>query len=195
MQAGAAVSAMGLPPGGGVVFVSYSREDAEWRRQFELMLRPLVRERRLEVWSDERNLVGEQWRPQLREAIGRARVALLLVSPAFLASDFIMEQELPALIERGVRLVVVLVRPCLWDEVGMLADVQWAHDPRRDGPVANASDPRGQIVRVCEKLLELLPPEPGGESVRVAVGAAGGGPAAVAHAPALQSGRAAGRVA
>src|SRR5215217_5426636 len=96
---------------GAVVFVSYSREDAEWRRRFVEMLKPVVRERRLEVWSDERNLVGEQWRSQLAEAIGRSRAALLLVSRTFLASDFIMQVELPALIEREVRLICVLVGP------------------------------------------------------------------------------------
>ena len=80
-----------------VVFVSYSREDEKWRRRFAEMLKPLVRERRLEVWSDDRMVTGYEWRPQLAEAIGRARAALLLVSPSFLASDFIMDQELPAL--------------------------------------------------------------------------------------------------
>src|SRR4051794_33227795 len=97
---GAAMRATGAPGTGAVVFVSYSREDAEWRRRFAEMLKPVVRERRLEVWSDERNLIGEQWRPQLDEAIKRSQAALLLVSPSFLASDFIMEQELPALVER-----------------------------------------------------------------------------------------------
>jgi hypothetical protein len=43
MSEGAAAS------GGPVVFVSYSREDEEWRRRFVEMLSPLVRERRLTV--------------------------------------------------------------------------------------------------------------------------------------------------
>ena len=87
-----------------MVFVSYSREDEQWRRRFVEMLKPLVRERRLEVWSDDRTVVGYEWRPQLAEAIARSRAALLLVSPSFLASDFIMDQELPALMEHGVAL-------------------------------------------------------------------------------------------
>ena len=139
-----------------VVFVSYSREDEEWRRRFTEMLRPLVRERRLEVWSDNRNLVGYEWRRQLAEAIARSRAALLLVTRPFLASDFIMDQELPALIGHGVRLVPVLVRPCLWQAVPVLEGLQWAHDPGRDGPVANSADPEGQIVRACLALGELL---------------------------------------
>ncbi len=124
---------------GPVVFVSYSRQDAKWRDRFRVMLEPVVRERGLELWSDERNVVGDEWRPQLEQAIARSRAALLFVSPDFLASEFIMETELPALTERGVRLVPVLIRPCLWDKVPTLEKVQWAHDPGRDGPVAKAS--------------------------------------------------------
>src|SRR4051794_13124724 len=143
-----------------VVFVSYSRADAEWRRRFVTMLAPVVRERGLEVWSDDRLLVGEAWRPQLEEAIGRSYAALVLVSADSLASEFIMGEEVPALQARGARLVRALVRPCLWQHVAALRELQWAHDPRRYGPVASSGDPEGQIVRVCEQLLELLPAEP-----------------------------------
>src|SRR6516162_7276793 len=141
---------------GPVVFVSYSREDGEWRRRFIEMLKPLVRERRLAVGSDDRVVVGYAWRPQLAKAISRSRVALLLISPAFLASDFIMDQELPALIQHQARLVPVLVRPSLWQEVSVLDGLQWAHDPGRDGPVASSADPEGQIVRACLALRDLL---------------------------------------
>jgi TIR domain-containing protein len=133
---------------GGVVFVSYSRADAESRRRFVEMLRPVVRERRLEVRSDERNLVGEEWRPQLEEAIGRSRAALLLVSPSFLASDFIVLRELPALIEREVRLVCVLVRPCLWAR-GADALILAGTEARPQTPVVryDAASRRGMIDR------------------------------------------------
>ena len=139
-----------------VVFISYSREDAEWRRRFSEMLKPLVRERRLEVWSDDRNVVGYEWRPQLAEAISRSQAALLLVSPSFLASDFIMDQELPALMQNGVRLVPMLVRPCLWQVVPVLEELQWAHDPERDGPVADSANQERQIVAACLVLNGLL---------------------------------------
>jgi hypothetical protein len=67
-----------------------------------------------------------------------------------------MEQELPALIEQGALLVPVLVRASLWETVLALERVQWAHDPGRDGPVAESSSPDGPICRACKKLLELL---------------------------------------
>ena len=75
-----------------VVFVSYSRKDADWRDRFLVMLAPVL-ERELEVWSDQREVIGEKWRPQLEQAIRRSRAALLLVSPDFVASQFIMKQE------------------------------------------------------------------------------------------------------
>src|SRR3954449_5034357 len=134
------------------------------------MRAPVVRERGLEVWSDDRLLVGEAWRPQLEEAIGRSYAALVLVSADSLASEFIMSEELPALQARGARLVCALVRPCLWQHVAALREVQWAHDPRRDGPVASSGDPERQIVRVCEQLLELLPAEPAAAAVGVGDG-------------------------
>ncbi len=77
-----------------MVFVSYSRKDAKRRDKFFVMLAPDVRERRVDVWCDQREVVGEKWRPQLDQAMRRSQAALLLVSPDFLASDFIMGQEL-----------------------------------------------------------------------------------------------------
>jgi WD40 repeat protein len=126
--------------------------------------------RGLEVWNDERTVTGEQWRPTIADAITRSRVALLLVSGSFLASDYIMRRELPALLEYEVRIACVLVRPCLWDEVAILERVQWAHDPRRDGALQSAPDPEGQIVRVCKRLLKLVPSVPRDEWLGTPVG-------------------------
>jgi WD40 repeat protein len=141
----------------GLVFVSYSHEDAEWLRRFLVMLQPLVRNRRLQVWADEYIEVGNEWERDIDGAIGRAALALLLVSPDFLASHFIMDIELPALIQRGVRFVCVLVQPCLWEELPVLERVQWAHDPDRDGPLSRSDDYQSTIVRICRTIRDLLP--------------------------------------
>ena len=140
-----------------LLYLSYSREDAEWRRRFETMLAPVVRSRGVGMWSDLRNEVGYEWRPQLEQAIARSKAALLLVSPSFLASDFIIEQELPALIAQRVRLVPVLIRPCFWEGERLFERLQWATDPVREGPIATSADPDGQIVRTCMAVMRLLP--------------------------------------
>ena len=112
------------PPGGPRVgvFISCAREDGEWLRRFQVMLKPVVGDR-LDVWSDDRIGVSADWRAELDTAIRQAGVALLLVSPDFLASDFIKNEELPALIRADVRLAPVLVRDCLWNWVPELTSV------------------------------------------------------------------------
>src|SRR4051794_18066765 len=99
------------------------------------MLNPLVRNRGLEVWSDDHLVVGQEWRPELADAINRASLALVLVSGELLASPFIIEQELPALLERGVPLVCAMVGECLWQEEPIFERRQFAHDPGL-GPLA-----------------------------------------------------------
>jgi thiamine pyrophosphate-dependent acetolactate synthase large subunit-like protein len=137
-----------LAGSGPVVFVSYSREDAEWMQRFVKMLEPERRRLGLEVWVDRAIATGREWRADVEVAIARADVALLLVSADFLASSFIVEHELPALVARKVPLACVLLRRCRYAAVDDLERVQWAHDPVRDGPIALANDVDGAIADV-----------------------------------------------
>jgi WD40 repeat protein len=160
-EAPAAAVATGVDDGPGcLVFVSYSHEDTAWLKRFMIMLQPLVRNRRLAVWADEFVKVGDDWERDIARAVDRAALALLLVSPDFLASRFITDVEMPALRQRGVRLIPVLIRPCLWEAEPDLEHVQWGHDPRRDGALSRSSDPEGMIVRICLSIANLLPAVP-----------------------------------
>ena len=80
-----------------LLFISYSHRDAVWAERFAVMLKPLVRQRQLQVWVDWTIQPGNRWYPEVEHKIEHSRVALLLVSADYLASDFIMENELPAL--------------------------------------------------------------------------------------------------
>ena len=118
-----------------------------------------MRNRRLELWDDTHIPVGGDWRRDIDDGVLRAGAALLLVTGSYLASRFIMEEELPALAADGVRLVPVLVEDCLWNEEPLLAAVQWVGDPGRDGPLAAAARRKvtGRIVRACHALLAVAP--------------------------------------
>jgi hypothetical protein len=128
----------------------------------EVLLDPVVRNRRLEVWADDHILVGDEWRRNISVAVFGARLAICLVSGDFLASRFIIEQELPALRAAGVRVVPVLVHECLWQEEPYVAEVQWAHDPGRDGPLDLHNERDGErdrrLTALCKRVLELIPP-------------------------------------
>jgi hypothetical protein len=151
-----------------VVFVSYSREDAGCMARFVKMLEPERRALGLEVWVDRTIATGREWRADIEAAIARADVALLLISPDFLASPFIVDQELPALVAHEVPLACVLLRQCRYATVDELERVQWAHDPVRDGPIATAGDVDGAIADVVAALVGMLD-----DSRPAAVGPAG----------------------
>ena len=81
------------------VFVSYSHLDAQWLDKLRDYLQPDIRNGRID-FRDDRNLVaGDDWYREIAGYIAHARVAVLLVSPNFLASSFIMEKELPLILE------------------------------------------------------------------------------------------------
>jgi hypothetical protein len=80
----------------GSIFVAYSQGDSAWLERLKTHLRPLVRGGTLELWEDTQLKPGTRWREEIEQALGRASVAVLLISADFLASDFIAGIELPS---------------------------------------------------------------------------------------------------
>ncbi len=98
-----------------MIFVTYSHEDEKWRKRFEIMSKPLSRAEGMRFWSD-RDLKAGEWEPQIERAMRGAVAAVLLVSDNFLASDYIIQRELPYLLrahkERGLMILWVYLEPC-----------------------------------------------------------------------------------
>jgi len=124
------------------IFISYSRKDQEWLDKLRTMLAPLLRNKTIDVWDDTRLKPGDLWRDEINKAIDGARVAILLVSRDFLASDFIANHELPPILEASakkgvIRLFPIIVRPCLYGE-SELAKYAAANDLKK--PLSSLSD-------------------------------------------------------
>lgn len=98
-----------------MIFVSYSHADEKWRKQFETMAKPLGRAEKMTFWSD-RDLRAGEWEKQIDAAMRGAVAAVLMVSDNFLASDYIMERELPYLLhanrKRGLMIFWLYLEPC-----------------------------------------------------------------------------------
>jgi len=102
------------------VFVSYSHRDKKWLQRLQVHLKPLVRAGDIELWDDTRIQPGADGKAQIDRALATARVAVLLVSADFLASDFVQDQELPVLLEaaerRGTRILPVILSHSLFTD-------------------------------------------------------------------------------
>jgi ABC-type branched-subunit amino acid transport system substrate-binding protein len=116
------------------VFISYSHADAKWLKRLQKHLKPLQREG-IEVWDDTRLKAGEQWREEIREALAKTRVAVLLISADFVASDFIDTNELPPLLkaaeEDGATILPVIVSASRFLRIESLARFQAVNDPEK----------------------------------------------------------------
>src|SRR5579863_2231867 len=77
------------------VFISYSHKDVRYLDQLVEHLTYYERNNLIEFWSDKKIAAGAQWHDEIKQAIEATKVAVLLISPSFLASKFIAENELP----------------------------------------------------------------------------------------------------
>lgn len=135
------------------VFISYSHADEKWLQMLGVHLAPLERQGTIVRWDDRRIAPGTKWRDEIAGAIQSAKVAILLISANFLASEYIANNELPPLLEaaehEGAVLLPVIISPCV---MGSLAEFQAVNPPSR--PLVDLA--RGDRDRVWVKVVEAI---------------------------------------
>jgi hypothetical protein len=94
-------------------------------------VKTLVRNRTISEWDDTTIPVGGKWKEQIDGALAVAKVAVLLVSPNFLESDFIAKHELPPILDAaaqdGLAIFWVYVSSCVY-QATEIKNYQAAHD-------------------------------------------------------------------
>jgi hypothetical protein len=100
-------------------FISYSHRNKDALERLVVHLAAIERMSTFRFWYDKRKLLaGDFFDREIEDAIERSSFFVLLVSPDFFASDYIFNNELPAIISRIKKsdspCVPVILTQCLW---------------------------------------------------------------------------------
>src|SRR5262245_50035418 len=122
-----------------LVFISYSHKHPAWLDRLLVLLKPFVRQGRLQVWADPYVQAGALWRRDIDAALARTRVGVVLLTTDLLASDFIADVELPCLMRAALAgnvtlLIVPIQRHPAKATVfpdGDLEQFQWVGSPAK----------------------------------------------------------------
>jgi len=140
------------------VFISYSHLDKDFLKDVQRHFKPFLG--KIDYWDDSKIEVGQKWKDEIQKAIEETKVAVLLVSTDFLGSDFIATNELPPLLsaaeEEGAVILIVILKPCLFEEFAELNQFQAMNPPNR--PISKMDDNEKEelfvnLVRQTKKIL------------------------------------------
>ena len=142
------------------LFISYSHRDLKWLEQLRTHLKPLERNYNLERWDDSRIKPGDKWLLEIEQALARAAVALLLVSPDFVASDFIDRKEMPSLLEaaqnQGLAILWVPLRPISLKLFPQIVQYQAVFSPERTLADMTDVEQDRTLAKISETILETI---------------------------------------
>lgn len=132
------------------IFVSYSRTDRQALDELRQHLGATLDAVRVTLWDDTRISPAARWQGEIEEGLSTAAAAVLLLSPAFFASDFIANHELPVLLEAAarseLRIFPVVAATC--DHGRVTAVYQAVNDPARPLDRLDAAERRTVWARL-----------------------------------------------
>jgi hypothetical protein len=141
------------------VFISYSHLDIAYLNDVQRHFKPFKEQ--IDFWDDSKILPGQKWKEEIRKAIEVSKVAILLVSTDFFGSEFISSNELPPLLEsaekEGAVILIVILKPCLFEEFEELNQFQAMNPPNR--PVSRMDENEREelyvnLVRQTKRILK-----------------------------------------
>jgi hypothetical protein len=182
------------------VFVSYAHTDNEstdpsqrWLDRLRQHLEPLVQQNEIILCTDQDIELGDDWHEYIQTQLNAACAAVLLVSPAFLVSQYIRNNELPVLLKKakdnGLRIIPVILRPCLFAETTfkypdpktgpdefLLSSLQAAGSPQQALSEMTEGEQDRALLQVAQRLAKLANPLTGSSPPAAPIVATGTAP-------------------
>lgn len=104
-------------------------------KRFVTHLEPLKRRGDIDYWHDRKIEPGTKWDDSIKREMELSDVVIFLLSPDFIATDYIFDVEIPQALQQFTKqtskLFFIELQPCSWDKT-ILADYQQSTDPTAD---------------------------------------------------------------
>lgn len=144
------------------IFISYSHKDKKFMEELLTHLEPYLRSGSVEGWCDRDIVSGSKWFDELQAALSKTSVAILLVSPDFLASDFIHDHELTPLLKKaelgGVKILWVQIRASAYEETSLKNYQAVVSPPDKPLGAKTKADRDEAWVQVCKVIKNAVNP-------------------------------------
>ncbi len=143
------------------IFISYSHQDSHWLDEIKTNLKVLeLNEIDFEVWDDTKIHSGANWKKEIEEALNDCKIAILIISTHFLASDFIQNNELPLLLKKAEKeettILPLIVGFCRFTKDKHLKDFQPVNNPNKPLISCSAAEVQRTLVKLTDDVEDNL---------------------------------------
>jgi hypothetical protein len=144
------------------IFISYSHNDNAFLDDLLVQLKPLERRESISIWTDDKILPGADWSKTILDNLNNSNIVVMLLSPDFLASDYIHKNEVRLGLENrknGATVLPVIIRTCMWKEaLPDLASIQAMpqDEERRLKPITKWSDRDEAWYNVAKGIIAVV---------------------------------------
>ena len=145
------------------IFISYAHADMaeiDYIKELEPHLTTLSRTNKITHWSDRSLKSGDKWDTEIKEAVSRAKFAVLMVSANFFASDYIWRKELAPILksaeETGATVLWIPVNYCDYDDTGV-DQYQAVISPNKPLAACDSAERAKAYMELAKRIKELSP--------------------------------------
>ncbi len=139
------------------VFISYEHKDMLYKDELEKRLIPFKRNGIIESWSDQQILPGAEWQREIKDAIENSQLILFLISPDFIASEYIYDQEISRALDRyrkrEVMIIPIILRPT---DYSSLEISKFQALPKDGHPISTSQDQDSAWLDVINQLGKIF---------------------------------------
>ncbi|HZO74372.1 MAG TPA: toll/interleukin-1 receptor domain-containing protein [Ktedonobacteraceae bacterium] len=139
------------------IFISYSDTDSKYLQELKQHLTFYIRNNQIAIWDNTNIQPGSKWQEEIELALRSTRVALLLISADYLASDFIANYELPLLLAKArkgeLTLISTILKHSAFEntELAQFQPVNAPSEPLAMMPAAKRDDAWNKIAQILLK--------------------------------------------